>query len=257
MSRRRRKQNKRLVIFVFVGVILLITGYIVYNYGVDYYRTYYACPGVKIDYWRYPVIGVDVASHQGKINWQRVSESEVKFAFIKVTEGTNFADANFKRNIYEAKANGIMTGVYHFFRFNRDGKPQAEWFIKNTTNIRFDFPPVVDIELSYGNIFSSFNKNKIRSEIFNYLRTIEKYYHVKPIIYTNGKTWNEFIKGSFEEYDLWICKLCNEPAKTDWKFWQYTHKGNIAGIDNEVDMNTFNGDYNSFIDYIANGKNRK
>ena len=251
----KKKNKKRIILWSIILIVLSAVGYIIYGYGIDYYRSYYACDGAKINYYDYPVRGIDVASHQGKIDWKAVADSDIRFAFIKATEGINFADTTFNRNQKGAKANGIMVGAYHFFRFNREGKEQAEWFISKVKPEQINLPPVVDIELSYGNIFSSFNKEKIQSEIFNFLRIVEKHYRIKPIIYTNGKTWEEFIQGNFEDYDLWICKLCSEPQIKDWKFWQFSHKGSVAGIEGDVDVNTFNGNYDQFIDYILASKN--
>jgi lysozyme len=33
-------------------------------------------------------------------------------------------------------------------------------------------------------------------------------------------------------------------------FWQYSHKGKVDGIDGKVDLNTFNGDIEDFIEYV-------
>jgi len=43
----------------------------------------------------YPVWGVDVSSHQGKIDWRVLKKQGVQFAFIKATEGSSFVDKNF------------------------------------------------------------------------------------------------------------------------------------------------------------------
>jgi lysozyme len=111
-------------------------------------------------------------------------------------------------------------------------------------------PPVLDVELFGGNKFSSDTKNKVISEIFNCLRTLEKHYDRKPIIYTNIETYENFIKGNFDDYDLWLCKLCNEPKTVKWKIWQYSHQGVVPGIKSDVDMNVFNGSYEEFVNYI-------
>jgi lysozyme len=92
MSNKKRRKRKRIIIFSLIGVFVLIVGYFVYQYAIEYYRTYYACPGVKLDYYRYPVSGVDVSAHQGTINWSAVHDAEVKFAYIKSTEGIDFLD---------------------------------------------------------------------------------------------------------------------------------------------------------------------
>ncbi|MDR1847530.1 MAG: hypothetical protein LBR17_05380 [Bacteroidales bacterium] len=247
----RKHRKNRIIRWFFIGIVLIVVGYVLYTYGISYYRNYYSCGGARLNDNNYPVKGLDVSAHQGNINWKTVADSDIRFVFIKATEGINFSDTSFTNNCNAARKEGILVGAYHFFRFNREGKAQAEWFFSKVKPEMIDFPPIIDVEIAYGNLFSLFKRDKIRSEIFIFLRHIEKFYHKKPIIYTNNKTYDEYIKGNFEDYDLWICKLCGEPTQKDWIFWQYTHNGSIAGVDNEVDLNTFNGDYNSFIDYIT------
>jgi lysozyme len=255
-SRKQAKRRRKFVIWSVVCLLLLAVGYFVYSYGLDYYRKYYACPGVKIDYYRYPVTGIDVSSHQGNIDWKEVYDSKVYFAFIKATEGENFVDKRFTKNWKEAKANNIIVGAYHFFRFNKEGKEQAYNFINRVELTDEDLPPVLDVELYGGNKYSVETKSKVISEIYNCLRTLERHYDKQPIIYTNVETYQNFIKGNFDDYDLWLCKLCNEPTSVKWKFWQYNHKGDVPGIRSEVDLNIFNGNYSDFINYIY-GKNEK
>jgi lysozyme len=71
------------------------------------------------------------------------------------------------------------------------------------------------------------------------------------IIYTNEHEYNKYIKGNFNNNPLWICSLDEEPPiDRDWKFWQYTHRGEMDGIKGWVDFNTFNGsrgEWNSFL----------
>ena len=116
MVTKNKKRKKRIWIFLSI-VVLIILSIIGYNYGIDYYRKYYACPGVKIDSYRFPVVGIDVSSHQGKINWKEVYSSKINFAFIKATEGETFVDKRFKYNFSNAKKNNIIVGAYHFFFF--------------------------------------------------------------------------------------------------------------------------------------------
>lgn len=118
-----------------------------------------------------------------------------------------------------------------------------------------DLPPVLDVELYGGNKYTQETKNKVISEIFNCLRTLERHYERRPIVYTNIETYQNFIKGNFDDYDLWICKLCSEPKTLDWTFWQYNHSGDVPGIRSEVDLNIFNGNYSDFINYLYDNKN--
>jgi lysozyme len=48
---------------------------------------------------RYPLRGIDVSNHQGAIDWQRVAADDVSFAIIKATEGGDWVDKSFARNL--------------------------------------------------------------------------------------------------------------------------------------------------------------
>ena len=67
----------------------------------------------------YPLRGIDVSNHQGQIDWPRVAKDDVAFAIIKATEGGDFVDKSFARNIEAARAAGLTVGAYHFFTFCR------------------------------------------------------------------------------------------------------------------------------------------
>ena len=79
---------------------------------------------------------------------------------------------------------------------------------------------------------------------------IESNYNLKPIIYTNLEGYKDYIEGHFDDYEIWICRICTEPNNSHWTFWQYSHKGRIDGIEGKVDLNTFNGNIDEFIDYV-------
>ena len=38
----------------------------------------------------YEVKGIDVSSYQGHVNWQQIEEQDIRFAFIKSTEGSRY-----------------------------------------------------------------------------------------------------------------------------------------------------------------------
>lgn len=78
---------------------------------------------------RYPVRGVDVSHHQGKIDWSKVAGDNVAFAYMKATEGGDWKDRKFLENWKAAREAGIATGAYHFFTLCRPGKDQAENFL--------------------------------------------------------------------------------------------------------------------------------
>ena len=78
----------------------------------------------------YPVQGIDVSHYQGEIDWAKMKQQGMDFAYIKATEGSAHEDKRFDKNWKEAKAAGMLCGAYHFFSFESEGAKQAEHFIK-------------------------------------------------------------------------------------------------------------------------------
>ena len=257
-KKQRKKLTKRAIIISSVLLVLFVCVSILYVYSEDYYKRYRDCPQLSIDSTKYPVLGIDISAHQGKIDWKLVAENKVSFAFLKATEGVNFVDKNFSSNWKTAKQQNIIVGAYMFFRFNKDGKMQARNFINNVKLSDNDLPPVVDFEASYGNRLGKYKVKYMQNQLLKCLRELEKHYGQKPIIYTNVTTYTNYIKGNFDDYPLWICKLCNEPTKNvKWTFWQYSHKGSITGIKGHVDVNLYNGSYTEFVKFINNSHGKK
>ena len=112
----------------------------------------------------FPVWGIDISHHQGAINWAKVSDSGVKFAFIKASEGEDHRDSRFDENWSAAGAAGIARGAYHFFTFCTDGIPQADNYLGAVQNAGRGLPPAVDVEFS-GNWESWSTVDRIRTEL--------------------------------------------------------------------------------------------
>src|SRR5262245_10163417 len=76
-----------------------------------------------------PVQGIDVSYWQGNIDWQKVSDAGIHFAYIKATEGGDRVDPRFLHNWNAAKEAGVPRGAYHFMYWCRRAKEQAAWFV--------------------------------------------------------------------------------------------------------------------------------
>lgn len=202
---------------------------------------------------KYSIHGIDVSRYQQLISWESVKEMQVRnikftFAFIKATEGNGNVDPYFKRNWRRAKNAGIVRGAYHFFICSKDGKKQAQNFIKNVTLQSGDLPPVLDVEQTNGA-----SAETIRTRVKDWLLTMEEYYGVKPIIYTNVYFYERYLEGHFDDYPLWVAHYleAHRPRiKRDWDFWQHSEQGRVNGIRANVDFNVFNGDSVTFQSYL-------
>ena len=174
----------------------------------------------------------------------KVQDIELQFAFIKATEGIGNIDPYFKRNWKKSKQAGIKRGAYHFFIATKDGRLQAQNFIKSVTLQSGDLPPVIDIEHAY-----SAKPEQLRMVLKEWLDVVENYFHVRPIIYTYLDFYDKNLKGYFDDYPLWVAHYLqpHQPRiNRDWTFWQHSEQGHVNGIQSRVDFNVFNGDSLAF-----------
>lgn len=65
---------------------------------------------------RYEVQGVDVSHYQGEVNWSKIQQAGISFAFIKATEGSRSVDERFLENWQDAAETDLCIGAYHFFQ---------------------------------------------------------------------------------------------------------------------------------------------
>ncbi len=188
----------------------------------------------------YSVQGVDVSNHQKEINWNQVAQNKkIKFAFIKATEGKNYKDKYFQTNWNGASEAKLYKGAYHYFTTTSSGKEQANNFIKLVPAEKGCLPPVIDIEEN------GLNKENFKKELSDFIKLIEVKYSQKPILYVVYSLYDEYIKGDFEQYPIWIRDVIKPPKLSDsrgWLFWQFSERARIAGVNTFVDMNVFNGD---------------
>ncbi|MDN3586883.1 glycoside hydrolase family 25 protein [Pedobacter aquatilis] len=216
------------------------------------YRTYESF-NIKIPK-KYSIHGIDVSYYQGKIDWAKVKvmkedEVNIRFAFIKATEGLLLVDPYFQRNWREAPKVGILCGAYHFFRPKRNGKAQAKFFLQVVKIEKGDLPPVVDVESLDG-----VSPLKMRAELADFLNYVEMKTKVRPIIYTGLKFYEDYLIEKFDEYPLWIAHYYQPKLRLDksrWRFWQHSDKAKISGIGHVVDFNAFNGDSTALAEMVV------
>lgn len=189
---------------------------------------------------RYPVRGIDVSNHQGAIDWQRVAADDVAFAIIKATEGGDFVDKSFARNLKGAQAAGLAVGAYHFFTFCRPGADQAANFLATVPRNRPLLPPVIDIEFG-GNCDQRPSVDEVRAQIKAFLDPVEAAFGGAAIVYLIGKA-ADIYAAAVPERQRWVRSLAYHPGHEDWTYWQYHNKGRIAGIEGDVDLNVLQGD---------------
>lgn len=185
----------------------------------------------------YSIRGIDISAHNGKVNFSLLKSAGVDFAYIKATEGADFRDRRFLQNVAGLRRAGIPAGAYHFFRFDRDGEMQAWNFINALKGRNFTLPPAVDVE-DWGNV-AGISPARVRAELKRMLDLLTREGY-EPVVYSNKKGYHRYLRSYFSDYPLWICSFTDPPLGSDttWAIWQFSHRGELPGIEGPVDLNT-------------------
>jgi lysozyme len=207
------------------------------------------------------VLGLDCSKYQKDINWGKAKAAEIRFAFVKITEGTIGHEDNIynlKGRVLAAQNAGVKIGYYHFAKPGNVNVPEddANEEVQNIlAHLAFlpkvKLPFVLDIEAySSSNIWD----NKI-DHMNRFIKTfIQKLNEQNiPVIFYSYKSFiEENMSPLFGLQPLWIAAYLNNPEAnlptipdgwTEWKIWQFTEKGKIDGYDGDIDLNIMKTGY--------------
>lgn len=193
--------------------------------------------------------GIDVSKYQGKINWAKVAKNKnVKFVYIRATEGASIQDPKYKANVDSARNHKLYVGSYHVYSSKTTAYQQFANFKSMVSKKKQDLVPVLDIEGYHSGHLDMVRVDKI-------LELMEKEYGVKPMIYTSEKVFQEhFSTKKYSAYHFFIAKYKGSPS-VRYTLWQHSRTGRISGISGDVDLNKFNPKHS--LDDILMPKHRK
>lgn len=232
-----RPRRRRWGLWVALAAALGTTLVLVQHERWDAWRTFWIAPDPEL----FPVRGIDVSHHQGVIDWARVKASGQSFAFIKATEGADFRDTRFSENWALARAQGVITGAYHFFTFCSPGRAQAENFLAVAPRDGQGLPLAVDVEFT-GNCVGWQSVDEIRRELVIFEAHVRAQAGHAPLLYTTEDVRRELVPGELHARAYWLRSLWGEPSATvKWHFWQYSDTGSVPGVSGKVDLNVFAG----------------
>ncbi|WP_337013269.1 glycoside hydrolase family 25 protein [Pantoea sp. AS142] len=196
--------------------------------------------------------GIDVSHWQGDIDFEKVAATGIEYVFIKATEGATGQDAKYLDNRNGFMSAGVIIGAYHYFRaLSSTPEAQRDNIVTTLTAAGYDSSAeyfIVDAERS-GN--EAATPDEMADKLYQLMQLLNDEAILggrKPLIYCSNNFWNNYISGNkyaFSEYPLWIANWnVDEPAIpatwTDagksWSVWQYSDKGRVDGINEDVDL---------------------
>ena len=192
--------------------------------------------------------GIDVSSYQSKPDWAKVSNSEIKFAILRIHQKSG-TDSSFEHNYKGCKSNGILVGGYKYSYALTPAQAidEAESVISVLGGRGMDFPIFYDLEWSQQR---NLGKQAIENIAVAFLTRIKKAGY-KVGIYCNLDWYNNVLSDALKKYDCWIARY---PASDNGSVqerlrpsvgvgWQYSSRGKVSGISGNVDMDAFYKDY--------------
>lgn len=188
------------------------------------------------------VVGVDVSHHQGDIDWQKLSKTDVRFAYLKATEGGDYVDPTFKDNWDAARKADLAVGAYHFFTRCKTGAEQAKNFLAVLPTDADALPPVLDAE-KMEPCEGKANGLEPLKEIQVFIDAVNAKVGCNPILYVSQEFDQAYLRDGMKDQSFWVRAIFAPPLQREkrWILWQYHDAGSRAGVDGPVDLDVFRG----------------
>ena len=197
--------------------------------------------------------GIDVSKYQGTIDWKKVAAAGVEFAIIRLgyrgmNEGTLELDPVFEKNMEEAAAAGIKTGVYFFSQAitKEEAEEEADFVIRAVKKYNVTYPVIFDTErvATYNARANGLSYEDRTDMCITFCDRIAAAGYT-PMIYANTKYMIMGINlERLEKYDKWFAVYSDKITfPYDFQMLQYSESGSIPGIKGNVDLDI------SFVDY--------
>ena len=194
--------------------------------------------------------GIDVSSFQGRIDWQKVKASGIRFAMIRLgyrgygQAGNMVEDDYARRNLEEARKAGLEIGAYFFSQATTVDEVDDEifFFMKILGDTELTMPIVLDWE-RVG--VETARTNNVDAETLtamqkHFCKTMVDFGYT-PMVYFNWHlAESSLYLSELEDYPFWLALYQNYmtyPFRVE--MWQYTCTGRVPGIQGDVDIDVY------------------
>lgn len=190
--------------------------------------------------------GIDVSKYQGKIDWNAVAASGIKFAIIRCgyrggLNGQLIEDPYYRTNIKGATAAGIKVGVYFFTQAVTEAEAveEASMVLSLVSGYRLSYPIFVDTENGVsGARANGLDVNTRTACVAAFCKTIANSGYTAGIYASKSWYGSKLNMSSLNGYCIWVAQYNTACTYTGrYSIWQYSSKGRVNGINGDVDMN--------------------
>lgn len=191
------------------------------------------------------MIGMDVSTHQGLIDWQAVADAGVEFAILRVgyrgsTEGKLYEDEQFRENFAGARAAGLKIGVYFFSQAltAEEAEEEAAFACRLLDGEKLDLPVFYDWEeVSGGSRVESAAAVPMTDCAIAFCETVERKGYTAGVYFNQNYGYGHLELEQLQDYTLWLAEYGDSPSfRYHFDCLQYTDSGTVNGIEGSVDL---------------------
>ncbi len=192
--------------------------------------------------------GIDVSTHQKKIDWKKVKKAGFDFVMIRLgyrgsIEGVLFEDEWAQRNYKGAKAAGLKVGGYFFSQSisPEEAIEEALYCMEIVKDWDVEMPLVYDWEYIKDGYRTDVVDARLLTECTKaFCDTVEKAGYDSMLYFNPTLSRKQMYMQELSDYGFWLALYSDEMTyehKVD--MWQYTNQGNVPGINGNVDINLY------------------
>ena len=190
--------------------------------------------------------GIDVSAYQEEIDWPTVAADGIDFAILRLgyrgyTEGGLFLDKTFEQNLQGALNAGLDVGVYFFSQAvtPEEAEQEADYVCSAldgydiTYPVAFDWEPISD---------ESARTNGLDGETLTqcadaFCARVKEAGYTPAVYFNQSLGYLRYDLRELTDYALWLAEYDTKPDfYYHFDLWQYTHTGQVAGIEGNVDL---------------------
>ena len=196
------------------------------------------------------VRGIDVSTHQGDIDWEKVAAQGVEFAMIRVgyrgaVEGEINEDRRAHTNIQGALDAGLDVGIYFFSQALsvEEAVEEADYVLDFIAGYDITMPVVFDwehVEREDARTAQMKDRSLLTACAKAFTDVVAEGGY-RPMVYFNRYQATLLLDlKKLEGCGLWFANY-DAPMNFQWKLdmWQYSDHGTLDGISEKVDLNLY------------------
>ena len=192
--------------------------------------------------------GVDVSAFQKDIDWQKVKDSGIRFAMLRLgyrgyESGKLVEDEYIQQNLKQTKEVGMPIGAYFFSQALtiKEVDEEIEFMLKVLGDYELHMPIVLDWEIPTPDARTAQMDARTLTALQEYFCETMTEMGYTPMVYFNWHQSNTLLYlNELEDYPFWLALYGSRMTYPyHVEMWQYTDSGKVPGIRGGVDLNIY------------------